>query len=156
MESLKEILEAFVESYGYVGIFLIAFTESILQPVPPDPFVAGAAAFGLNPLLSALVATFGSASGGVVAYFLGKFFGEPIAKKLLGKEKFLKAEAFYHRYGVWAVIIAGLTPIPFKVFCWLSGILELELVRFTLASIIGRFPRFFLFALFGQSLQGVL
>jgi len=156
MESIKESLEAFVKGYGYIGIFLIAFTESIIQPVPPDPFIAGATAFGLNPLISALVATFGSVLGGLVAYFLGKVLGEPAAKKLLGEERFLKAEAFYHRYGVWAVIIAGLTPIPFKVFCWLSGILELEVGRFTLASFIGRFPRFLIFALFGQSIQRFL
>lgn len=152
MESLKEILEEFVQDYGYIGIFLIAFSESIVQPIPPDPFIAGATAFGLNPLISALVATLGSVAGGVVAYFLGKVLGEPVAKKLLGEEKFLKAEAFYHRYGTLAIIIAGLTPIPFKVFCWLSGILEFELSRFILASFIGRFPRFLLFALFGEAI----
>ncbi|HIQ48542.1 MAG TPA: DedA family protein, partial [Aquifex aeolicus] len=54
MESLKEILEKFVQDYGYIGIFLIAFSESIVQPIPPDPFIAGATAFGLNPLISAL------------------------------------------------------------------------------------------------------
>ncbi|GAB6065639.1 YqaA family protein [Aquifex pyrophilus] len=156
MESLKITLEGFVESYGYLGIFLIAFTESIIQPVPPDPFISGATAMGLNPLLSAIVATFGSVSGGVVAYFLGKFLGEPVAKRLLGEERFLKAEAFYNRYGTFAVIIAGLTPVPYKVFCWLSGILEFELWRFVIASVIGRFPRFLLFALFGEAVGNFL
>ena len=156
MEGLKEGLEIFVQNYGYLAIFLIAFTESILQPFPPDPFIMGATAFGLNPLASALVSTAGSVSGGVVAYFLGKFFGEPLAKKLLGEEKFIKAEAFYHRWGVYAVIIAGITPVPYKVFCWLSGILELELLRFVIASIIGRFPRFLAVALFGDIIGSAL
>jgi len=87
---------------------------------------------------------------------LGKFFGEPLAKKILGEDRFVRAEAFYHRWGVYAVIIAGLTPIPYKVFCWLSGILELELSRFILASVIGRFPRFLLVALMGDVLGSIL
>ena len=156
MESLKIALEGFVESYGYLGIFLIAFTESIIQPIPPDPFISGATALGLNPLMSAIVATLGSVSGGVTAYFLGKLFGEPLAQKLLGEEKFLKAEALYNRFGTFAVIIAGLTPVPYKVFCWLSGILEFELWRFVVASAISRFLRFFLFALFGQAIGNFL
>lgn len=156
MEGLKESLELFVQNYGYIALFLIAFTESIIQPIPPDPFIVGATTFGLNPLISAAVSTFGSVSGGVVAYFLGKLLGEPLAKKLIGEEKFLKAEAFYHRWGVYAVIIAGITPIPYKVFCWLSGILELELPRFIIASVIGRFPRFLAVALFGDAIGSIL
>lgn len=156
MEGLKESLEILVQNYGYIAIFLIAFTESIFQPFPPDPFIMGATAFGLNPLASAIVSTIGSVSGGTVAYLLGRFLGEPIAKKFLGEEKFLKAEAFYNRWGVYAVIIAGLTPIPYKVFCWLSGILEFELPRFILASVIGRFPRFLAVALFGNAIGSIL
>ncbi len=156
MEGLKNSLELFVQNYGYFALFLIAFTESIIQPFPPDPFIIGATTFGLDPLISALVSTLGSVSGGVVAYFLGKYFGEPVAKKLLGEEKFTKAEAFYHKWGVYAVIIAGITPIPYKVFCWLSGILELELSRFVIASVIGRFPRFLAVALFGDVIGSIL
>lgn len=156
MEILKESFEAFVQNYGYLALFLIAFTESIIQPIPPDPFIAGATALGLNPLISAVVATFGSVSGGVFAYFLGKFFGEPLVKKIMGEEKFIKAEALYHRWGVYAVIVAGITPVPFKVFCWLSGILELELPRFIVASFVGRFPRFLAFALFGNTISSFL
>jgi len=156
MEALKESFGIFVQNYGYIALFLIAFTESIIQPIPPDPFIVGATSFGLNPVVSAIVSTLGSVSGAVVAYFLGKFFGEPLAKKILGEEKFIKAEAFYHRWGVYGVIIAGITPIPYKVFCWLSGILRLELLRFVLASVIGRFPRFLAMALLGNALSSIL
>ena len=156
MEEFRVLVEEFIENYGYLAIFIVSFTESIIQPVPPDPFIIGATAFGLNPLVSAIVSTFGSVLGGIVAYFLGKIFGEPLAKKLLGEERFVKAEAFYNRWGVYAVILAGLTPIPFKVFCWLSGILELELSRFIIASVLGRFPRFLLVALFGDAISFLL
>jgi len=155
MESLKDFFEELVKEYGYFAIFLISFTESIIQPVPPDPFIAGATAFGMNPLTASIIATAGSVSGGVIAYLLGKYLGEPVAVRLLGKDRYIKAEAVYGRYGVWAVIVAAITPIPYKVFCWLSGILELGLLRFTLASLIGRFPRFLAVALLGDFTGGL-
>jgi len=152
MEKFLEVAQELVRDYGYLGIFLIAFTESIIQPVPPDPFIAGSTAFGMNPLLGALVATAGSVLGGVTAYLLGQKLGEPIVKRLFGEEKYRKAEEYYRKWGFWGVVLAGFTPIPYKLFCWLSGIFELGLGRFILASLIGRFPRFLAVAYFGDAL----
>jgi membrane protein YqaA with SNARE-associated domain len=54
------------------------------------------------------------------------------------------ARAWYERYGVWIVFLAAFTPIPYKVFTILSGLATLNLLAFTLASIVGRSARFFL------------
>ncbi len=151
LENLELWARGFVESYGYIGIFLISFTESIIQPIPPDPFIAGGSALGLNPIVCALVATLGSVMGGLTAHTLGLIFGEPLAKKLLGEKNFLKGEAFMSRFGVLAVLLGALTPVPFKVICWLAGIFEMPRAPFLLASFLGRLPRFLLFALAGDA-----
>ncbi|EDP76239.1 YqaA family protein [Hydrogenivirga sp. 128-5-R1-1] len=156
LEGLEAWARGVVESYGYAGIFLISFSESIAQPVPPDPFIAGATALGLSPLLSALVATLGSVLGGLTAHTLGLLLGEPVAKKLLGERNFLKGEALFNRFGVWAVLLAALTPIPFKVICWLAGIFEMPRLPFLIASFVGRLPRFLLVAYLGDLLGGLL
>jgi len=106
LESLLKIAEELVQDYGYLGIFIIAFTESIIQPVPPDPFITGGTALGLNPLNSAIIAAVGSVLGGIVAYFLGKYLGEPVAKKLFGEKYFKKGELLFRKYGIWAVIVS--------------------------------------------------
>ncbi|RMD46420.1 MAG: DedA family protein, partial [Aquificota bacterium] len=124
LESLKHFAEEIVADYGYVGIFFISFTESIIQPVPPDPFITGGTAFGLNVLTAAIIAALGSVLGGIVGYFLGKYLGEPVAKKLLSEKYYEKGEILFRRFGIWAVLIAAITPIPFKVICWLAGIFE--------------------------------
>jgi len=155
-ESLELFAKNLVDSYGYLGIFLISYTESIVQPVPPDPFIAGGTALGLSPLLSALIATLGSVLGGLTAHTLGLMFGEPLAKKLLGERNFLKGEAFMNRYGVFAVLLGALTPIPFKVICWLAGIFEMPRVPFLIAAFIGRLPRFLIFAFAGDMIKGTL
>ncbi|RLJ70102.1 membrane protein YqaA with SNARE-associated domain [Hydrogenivirga caldilitoris] len=149
-ESLELWAKNLVEHYGYIGIFLISFSESIVQPVPPDPFIAGGTALGLNPLIASLVATLGSVLGGLTAHTLGLIFGEPLTKKLLGEKNFLKGEAFMNRYGVFAVLLGALTPVPFKAICWLAGIFEMPRIPFLLAAFIGRLPRFLVFAYMGS------
>ena len=146
MENLLNLAKGLVEDYGYLGIFLIAFTESIIQPIPPDIFISGGTIFGLNPLFASLIATLGSVLGGIVGYFLGKFLGEPIFKKIFKENWYNKGELLFRKYGIWAVIIAAITPIPFKAICWLAGIFEMPLGGFILASIVGRLPRFLFIA----------
>ncbi|MFW6162682.1 MAG: YqaA family protein [Planctomycetota bacterium] len=59
-------------------------------------------------------------------------------------DKYHKARSWYERYGEWIVFLAAFTPIPYKVFTILSGLAQLDLLKFTLASVVGRSTRFFL------------
>ena len=54
------------------------------------------------------------------------------------------ARARYDEYGEWIVFTAAFSPIPYKVFTILSGLAQLSLVKFTIASVVGRSGRFFL------------
>jgi len=147
------IMQDLINNYEYLGVFFVAFTESIIQPVPPDLFIIGASAFGLDPLICAIVSTIASTFGGAVGYFLGHKLGTPAFVKLFGKDYLLKGEAFFDRYGVWGVMIAGFTPIPYKVAAWLSGIFEMNILKFIIGTLIGRFPRFLLVAYFGHGIS---
>lgn len=156
MENLQLFAKELVQNYGYLGIFLISYTESIIQPIPPDPFIAGGAVLGLNPLLSALVSTVASVLGGLTAHFLGITYGEPLTKRLIGEANFRKGEKLMNRFGFWAVLIGGLTPVPYKVICWLAGIFEMRRDLFIVASLAGRLPRFLAVAYFGNILGSAL
>ncbi len=156
MESLYQWVETFVKEYGYISLFFISFSESIIQPIPPDPFIAGATAFGLNPLICAFVSTLGSVLGGLTAHFLGSLFGERFAIKILGSKTFLKGEVFFKKYGIWALIIGGLTPIPFKAVCWLAGIFSMHRLYFLVGSFVGRFPRFIFVAMGTEGLKSLM
>ncbi|WP_369750790.1 hypothetical protein [Methanocaldococcus sp. FS406-22] len=68
---LYTIAENLVMNYGYLGIFIISFTEAFIQPIPPDVFIIGASFFGLNPIISAIVATIGTTLGGIIWIFFG-------------------------------------------------------------------------------------
>ena len=133
--------------YGLLGLFLLAFAESSFFPVPPDVLlIAFSLASPENAFIYAAVATLGSVLGGLFGYFLGKKFGEPLLLRFAKKETVSHAQKLYGEMGFWAVVIAGFTPVPYKVFAVLSGVMEFDMKKFLLASIISRGARFFLVA----------
>ena len=150
------LLENLIKDHGYPGIFIVAFSESIIQPVPPDVFIVGASIFGLDPLVCAVISTVGSTLGGITGYILGSKLGTPVFVKLFGKKYLRMGDEFFNKYGIWGVVIAGFTPLPYKVIAWLSGIFNMSILKFTVGTLIGRFPRFLLIAYFGHGVSILL
>ena len=142
--------EGFVDSFGLLGAFLIAVSESFIFPIPPATFIAPMAAFGINPLTIALLATFGSVLGAVIGYFLGKRLGHPVATRLFKEHRVAKVESWFKRWGAWAIFLAAFTPIPFKVFTWCGGIFKMKMKPFLAAAIAGRLLQFLIAAYIGS------
>ena len=86
--------------------------------------------------------------------------GRPVVDRLFSQEKIEFVEQKYQRYDVWAILIAALTPIPYKVFTVTAGMFRLHFGRFMLASLLGRGARFFavgfLIALFGEPIAAFI
>lgn len=129
---------------GETGLFIIAFVESSVFPIPPDVVLIPLVLF--KPQLGlyyASVSTVGSVLGGIAGYYIGLKGGRPLARRLFSESKLKRVEDYFEKYGAWSVLIAAFTPIPYKVFTIASGIVRLDLKRFILASAIGRGARFF-------------
>ncbi|MCS7307853.1 MAG: VTT domain-containing protein [Aquificaceae bacterium] len=146
--SVKKWAEGFVQEHGYTALFVLSFTESIIQPVPPYPFIVSAPLFKLSPYTAGLVAFLGNLAGALVAYWLARQLGEVFVRKLFGEKLYLKGESLFNRYGFWAVLIGE----PYKLVCWLAGLFNMPLMGFILASIIARALRIGLFVFFGDVL----
>ena len=127
---------------GPAALAVLAASESIFFPLPPDPLLI---AFALrNPdgaLLLALLTTVASVAGGLVGHWLGGRFGRPLLRRL-HSSKVERVESMFVRYGFWAIVIAGLTPIPYKVFTLSAGVFAVPRAQFVLASLLGRGLRF--------------
>jgi len=98
----------------------------------------------------ALVATTASVLGGLFGYFIGyalfELIGQPIFD-FYGKADAVAAfSERFNAYGAWAVLVAGVTPFPFKVITIMSGVTALSLPVFVFSAIIARALRFFLIA----------
>ncbi|WP_417208392.1 YqaA family protein [Antarctobacter sp.] len=129
----------------------VAFIESSVFPIPPDvlmiPMVLAAPR---RAWLIALVATVSSVLGGILGYGIGYFFyeslGQPILESLGKADKMAAFNAKFNDVGFWAVLIAGITPFPYKVITIMSGWTAMPLGTFIVTSIVARSLRFFVVA----------
>ncbi len=144
--------------WAIVLLALVAFSESVIFPIPPDPLLmaVGIANPGIAIWVAALV-TVASVAGAYLGHFLGRKVGRPLLYRLVSESKVERAESLFGRYGSWAILVAAFTPIPYKVFTILAGILDLPIRPFLLASLVGRGARFLtlgvLIYLFGESIR---
>ena len=151
-------LQAADSEWAIALLALVAFSESIFFPIPPDPLVIaiGVASPG-SAIWVAALATVASVAGAFLGHWLGRRFGRPLLRRLVSQDKVDRAEAMFNRYGVWTIILAAITPIPYKVFAILAGVMALPVRPFLIASVIGRGARLMtigvLVFLFGEEIQ---
>ncbi|BCX50160.1 SNARE-associated domain containing protein YqaA [Haloferula helveola] len=137
---------------GTWALFLIAFAESSFFPIPPDVLLL-ALCFGARKKWAkyALVCTAGSVLGGIAGWLIGWGLAESVAQPLLNffdgdGHTQEKIQTWYADYGFLGILIAAITPIPYKVFTIASGLFHYSLPQLIIASIIGRGFRFFVVA----------
>ncbi|MDH3666768.1 MAG: DedA family protein [Paracoccaceae bacterium] len=129
----------------------VSFVESSIFPIPPDvlmiPMIIAAPH---RAFLIAGIATLSSVAGGMAGYALGAFFYDAVGQPVLAfygySEKFAHFQETYNEWGAWAVLVAGVTPFPYKVITILSGVTGLDFTVFSIASVIARALRFFIIA----------
>lgn len=145
VHEMQEWVVAWADSpLGPLMLAILSASESIFFPIPPDPLlIALSLANPSRALVFAVIATAASVGGGVVGHYLGRRFGRPmLARFHLSQVE--RVEAMFQRHGFWAIVLAGLTPLPYKVFTIAAGVLDIPRRRFVLASIVGRGARFLL------------
>ncbi|MBQ9731911.1 MAG: DedA family protein [Alphaproteobacteria bacterium] len=130
---------------------LISFAESSFFPIPPDiMLIPMVLATPSKAMRIAGIATISSVLGGYFGYSIGVFFFDLIAKPILSfygyMQQFDVFKDYYHQWGAWIVFGAGITPFPYKVITIASGVVRLDLITFTIASVIARGMRFYLVA----------
>ena len=142
----------------------LSFAESSFFPIPPDVMLAPMSlAQPARALWYAWVTTIMSVLGGVFGYLIGLWAFDAISGWLQTSHywgSFQTAQAWFGTWGFWAVLIAGFSPIPYKVFTIAAGVAGMPLLPFVMASIVGRGGRFFLVALLmrwgGARMEAVL
>ncbi len=132
----------------YLGI--LSFAESSFFPIPPDVMLAPMCLADRGRAWRfATLTTIASLAGGIAGYAIGYFSLEAIEPWLHGMgywPAFLKGRQWFDEWGIWAVFVAGFSPIPYKIFTISAGAAALNLPGFVIASLIGRGARFFLVA----------
>ncbi|OGZ42012.1 MAG: hypothetical protein A3C80_02365 [Candidatus Ryanbacteria bacterium RIFCSPHIGHO2_02_FULL_45_43] len=137
--------------YAALALFLLAFFESSVFPIPPDVLlIAMVVAVPLKWFRYATIAVVGSLLGGIAGYLIGYFLYGTVGVAIID---FYHAESLvkeignrYSAYAFLAVFSAAFTPIPYKVITLSAGFFKIQPLTFLFASLLGRGLRFFLVA----------
>ncbi len=123
------------KKYATWFLAFISFIESSFFPIPPDiiliPIII---AKRTKAFMLAFICTVSSVIGGLFGYLIGFALFNSIGIVLVNfynMQKYISdLTEYYNNYGVWFVLIAGFTPLPFKVITIASGLFQLNLVVF--------------------------
>ena len=129
----------------------VSFVESSIFPIPPDVMlIPMSLARPDRAYYFAFLCTWTSVAGGVVGYAIGALLYDSVGQWLITLYGYGdKVDAFrqaYAEYGMWIILLKGLTPIPYKIVTITSGFAGYNLPLFILFSVIARAGRFFLLA----------
>lgn len=130
------------------ALAVISFAESSFFPIPPDPLLLAMGAGAPHKALRfALVTTIASVLGAMLGWAIGAFLMDAVGEPLLDiydpdRHVWAKIEEWYATNGTFGLLIAAITPIPFKIFTIASGALDFPIGAFLGASVLGRGLRF--------------
>jgi membrane protein YqaA with SNARE-associated domain len=153
--------------HGPAALGFLAFIESSVFPIPPDPLlVALALGKPRRAFWFATICAVGSVLGGIMGYLIGWGLWAVVQDHFfrfvpgVTPEVFETVRDLYDRWDFWAVFVAGFTPLPYKVFTLAAGVFKISFPIFVFASITSRSARFFLLAglihFFGPGIQGFI
>jgi len=130
---------------------LLSFVESFILPFPPPDVMLAPMSLArpAQAMKFAALTLLFSVLGGLVGYLIGAFLfhlAEPYIIAWGYQARFETVILWFEQWGFWAVLVAGFSPVPYKIFTIAAGVLNLALLPFVLASILGRGARFFLLA----------
>jgi len=128
----------------------LSFTESSFFPIPPDVMLIPMCLAKVKKAWRyAALCTLASVAGGMAGYLIGKLAFGWIEPWLMGShyaDTFTSAVAAFETWGFWYILLAGFTPIPYKVFTISAGVVGMPFPAFIAGSLVGRGGRFFLVA----------
>jgi len=129
----------------------LSFLESFILPFPPPDVMLAPMSLATprKAMYFASLTLAGSVTGGIVGYLIGAFLFDQVQPLLVewGYQSAVDTVTrWFGQWGFWAVVIAGFSPVPYKIFTITAGALGLSFLPFVMASVIGRGARFFLVA----------
>lgn len=143
------LVERHIDSPFATPILGVLFFLEAIFFIPVDPLLIVYCIHNqTRALWYATVATFSSVLGGIAGYYIGyaiwESFGQWFVTNIIGQAHFDVALSYFARYEMWAVLIAGFTPIPYKAVTLGAGFCKLPLLPFIACSFIARGARFYL------------
>jgi len=133
----------------FIGIMAI---QGLIVPLPSEiVLLATGMIWGL--VLGGFMGVIGSMAAGLLCFYISRKGGRPLAEKFVGEKAINLADGFIHKYGMWAILIARFLPfVAFDPISYTAGLVDMDVKKYSLGTLIGSIPRAFLFSWLGASL----
>lgn len=161
LEGFTVWIQALVISLGPLGVFLSMFLGSTVIPIPSEAVLVAAGVVGFQPIDIAVYGGLGLTAGGIAGYFMGAYGGRSFLDKygkyfLITPERLETFDRWFQKWGDYSTLFSRLVPlVPYQVFSVAAGIARMNLIHFSIFTLIGSIPRAFLFGCLGSSLMMV-
>ncbi|MBD2867978.1 DedA family protein [Paenibacillus arenilitoris] len=139
-----------MEQYGYFGILFLIALENLFPPIPSEVILTFGGFMTINTSLTPVgvivTATLGSVIGAIILYYVGKLLGVERLEKIIDrwgrvlrvkKEDIRKADAWFEKYGYWAVFLCRMVPLIRSLISLPAGMSHMKFVPFLLFTTIG-------------------
>jgi membrane protein YqaA with SNARE-associated domain len=146
----KVWLLAILKPLGVWGVGGIGFIDAAAIPVPMDFIIAGYVWANKGHFyFYVLLASLGSALGGLIPFFLGRAGGELFLMKRINRARYEGLRDRFEKQEFLAMMIPSMLPppTPWKLFVFAAGVFEMKTVHFMLSVFTGRFIRYMITAL---------
>jgi membrane protein DedA with SNARE-associated domain len=143
------IITSLVSSYGYLGLFIAAFAETIFPPIPSEVIfpLAGFVGFKSNftyfeTFVMAVCGAVGATIGAVLIYFISLKIGRMAIIKIgkyvfVSERKIESAEKWFEKYGIYAVFLGRMAPGVRELISVPAGIAKMPIGKFTIFTFLG-------------------
>ncbi len=143
--ALRSLALAFVRHFGLGGFFLGTFlADGFHFPIAPQFYLLAVVSSGGDPIVPLAVICTASIAAGHVAYRVGGTLTRfAFFRRLLARSRG-RVDRLFARYGIWAIAVGSVTPVPYSVLCYLSGLYRVDYRLFSLLTLL-RIPRLLFF-----------
>ncbi len=144
-----------IHELEFIGIFLfiaIMAIQGLLVPIPSE-LVLLTTGMIWGWLLGGIMGIIGSMGAGLLCFYVSKKGGRPLAKKFVGESAIDMVDDLIHKYGIKAIIVSRFIPfISFDVISYASGLVDIDLKKYSVGTLIGSTFRAFFYSIWGALL----
>ena len=145
----SKILEWSASRFAILWLSLISFLESSILPLPIQDILLASMSLKdrSKAYYFATICTLASVLGAFAGYYIGVYSINliiPLLDKFNYMPELYVAEKYFNTYGIWIILIAGFSPIPYKLFTITAGMMAMPIIPFVTFSLIARGARYFL------------
>jgi len=154
----KLVLDWFVRPIYYLGfwgilLFIVVMgIQGLIVPIPSE-IVLLAAGIIWGVLGGGVMGIVGSMAAALLCFYISRKGGRPLVKKFVGEKAIDLADNFIKKYGMGAIIVARFLPfIAFDPISYVSGLVDMDIKKYSIGTLIGSISRAFFYSWLGSTL----